>query len=317
VAFPGRQEVVMIKRGFLLLVPALCLILMTAPALAGGKITLRLYGGLSYLDAGDVNPGTQAFFDWGKTYFAPPPGGSIEGDYTAIHWGYEFGGDIIFELSPKVGIGIGVGYLQMSRDTRSQPHGMMLVFDDPLTGFYKNFTVGTKLSAIPIRASLFLSLPVSKKLDITANGGISYYLQPEYHADWHVFLVNTIWTGPISRLSTTAEKKTAAIGLQGGIGVEYKFTQTMGLFIEAQGRYAKFGGFSGTSNSVPDEFNGGILPSFSETGKLYYESVPMIPNSPRWIMVQSAPPAGPGGQPREAAVDFSGVSLLAGIKIHF
>jgi len=34
-------------------------------------------------------------------------------------------------------------------------------------------------------------------------------------------------------------------------------------------------------------------------------------------MVQSAPPAGPGGQPREAVVDFSGISLQAGIKIHF
>jgi hypothetical protein len=320
VAFPGRQEVVMIKRGFLLLVPALCLILMTAPALAGGKITLRLYGGLSYLDAGDVNPGTQAFFDWGKTYFAPPPGGSIEGDYSAIHWGYEFGGDLIFELIPKVGIGIGVGYLQMSRETPPTPYTkpyVMMSIDDPLTGDSTEFTVGTKISTIPIRASLFLSLPIGKKLDITANTGVSYYLQAEYHADWLVGVLNSIWTGPDSRLSTTAEKKTAGFGLQGGVGIEYKFTRTTGLFVEAQGRYAKFRGFEGTSTSVPNEFNGGVLPSFSETGKLYYESVPTIPGSPRWILVQSAPPAGPGGTPREAAVDFSGVSFLAGIKIHF
>ena len=303
-----------IKKNSRLIAVALVLCLIPSLALATVKISLKLQGGLAYLQAGDVNPGTQAFFDWGKTYFAPPPGGKIEGGYTALHWGYEFGGDIIFELSPKIGIGIGAGYLQMSRDA---PPFMMEIYDDPLEGTFKEFNVGTKLSAIPIRASLFLSLPVSKKIDITANAGISYYLQPEYHADWHVFLVNTIWTGPISRLSTTAEKKTAAIGLQGGVGVEGKFTQTMGLFIEAQGRYAKFRGFSGTSNSVPDEFNGGILPSFSETGKLYYNSVPLIPNAPRLIMVQSAPPAGPGGQPRLAVVDFSGVSLQAGVRIRF
>jgi hypothetical protein len=101
------------------------------------------------------------------------------------------------------------------------------------------------------------------------------------------------------------------------VGIEYKFDRTTGLFIEAQGRYAKFKGFEGTSTSVPNEFNGGVLPSFSETGKLYYESVPTIPGSPRWIMVQGAPPNGPDGKPREAVVDFSGVSLLAGIKIRF
>ncbi len=304
----------MIKKILSVLVTAVCLCLIPGPVTAGGKISLRLWGGWAYLAVGDVNAGTQAFFDWGKTYFAPSPGGTITGGYESIHWGYEFGGDVIFQLSPKLGVGIGAGYLQMSKDA---PYpAMMTIMVDPYYGPEIEFTASTKISAIPIRASLFLSLPVSRKLDITAHAGISYYLQAEYHGDWFVAIPNIIFTGPFSSLTTAAEKKTAAIGLQGGLGVEYRFIRLLSLFLEAQGRYAKFKGFEGTSTSVAGDY-GGVLPSFSETGKLYYESVPAVPGSPRWIMVQSAPPAGPGGQPREAAVDFSGVSFLVGVRIHF
>ncbi len=309
------------KKKYLYIYVSACVLwLIPQPTLADGRISLRLWGGWAYLAVGDVNAGTQAFFDWGKTYLPPPPGGTITGGYEPIHWGYELGGDVIFQLSPKLGVGLGAGYLQMSRETPPTPYTrpyVMMSIDDPLTGDSTEFTVGTKISTIPIRASLFLSLPIGKKIDITANVGVSYYLQAEYHADWLVGVLNSYGTGPDSRLSTTAEKKTAGFGLQGSVGIEYKFTRTTGLFIEAQGRYAKFKGFEGTSTSVPNEFNGGILPSFSETGKLYYESVPTLPGSPRWIMVQSAPPAGPGGQPREAAVDFSGVSFLFGVRVHF
>jgi hypothetical protein len=300
----------MIKRNNFVIAFAFLFIGFPHSTLAGGKISLRLWGGWAYLAAGNLNAGTQAFFDWGKTYFAPSPGATIEGGYDPIHWGYEFGGDIVFELSPKIGVGIGAGYLKMSRDA---PPYMMRIIDAPLEF---DQTVGTKISTIPIRASLFLSLPVSKKLDFAANAGVSYYLQAEYHADWFVALPNAIFSGPASRLSTTAEKKTAGFGLQGGVGIEYKFIRSTGLFIEAQGQHAKFKGFEGTSTSVPGDY-GGVLPSFSETGKLYYESVPMIPNSPRWIMVQSAPPAGPEGKSREAVVEFSGISFQAGVRIHF
>jgi hypothetical protein len=304
----------MIKKGLPVIVIAVILCMIPSLTLADVKISLKLQGGLSYLQAGDVNAGTQAFFDWGKIYFAPPLGGLIEGGYTAKHWGYEFGGDIIFELNRNIGIGIGAGYLQMSRIA---PHFMMRILDDPQggTGFIKNFTAGMKLSAIPIRVGLFLSLPFSRKIDFTANTGISYYLKAEYHAVWYATVepVRSIFENPSQKLSTTAEKRTAPIGFQGGVGIEYKLIHNIAVFAEAQGRYARFGGFGGTSTSVPGDY-GGVLPSFSETGKLYYESVPLIPNGPRLIMVQSTPPA---GQPREAVVDFSGASLQAGIRIHF
>jgi opacity protein-like surface antigen len=298
---------------------ALLLLLFPRSALADVKISLKLQGGLSNLRAGDVNPGTQAFFDWGKIYFAPPPGGVIEGGYTAIHWGYEVGGDLVFELSPKVGIGIGAGYLECSKNQQGLPW-MMQIIDTPggdptqIT----SFDASTKLSAIPLRLSLFLTLPLSGKLNFIASAGASYYIEARYHGIWEV---EEGWSRgtmeyPYQKLSTTAEKKKTPLGFQGGIGIEYKVSTKTALFVEAQGRYAKFHGLEGTSLSEQGPW-GGLFPPFSETGKLYYESVPMIPNEPRLLMVQSAPPNGPGGKPREAVVDFSGVSLQAGVRIYF
>jgi hypothetical protein len=307
----------MTKKVLCITVPALFLWLTPRPTLADVKISLKLQGGLAYLQAGDVNAGTQAFFDWGKTYFAPPPGGLIQGGYATIHWGYEFGGDFIFELSPKLGIGIGAGYLESSKNPPNYP-GMMLIIDNPQgQGIIKRFYAGTKLSAIPLRLGVFLTLPVNGKFNFTANAGVSYYLRARYHAFWAVLQdVPGLPEDPTQELSSTADDKKTPIGFQGGLGIELKLLAQAALFLEAQGRYAKFHGLEGTSVSE-QAMGGGLFPPFSETGKLYYESVPMIPNPPRLIMVQSAPPAGPGGQPREAVVNFSGVSLQAGVRVHF
>ncbi len=289
---------------------AIALSLLSWPAQANVKVSLKIQGGWAYISGGDVNHGTQAFFDWGKIYFAPPGGGRIEGGYTPLHQGYEVGGDLIFELTRTLGIGIGASYTQMSRalwDSQIEIHYS-------LEGFRYQITEVTELKAIPIRLGLFLALPIIRKLDITANAGLSWYLQARYHADWYLGRVTPIGFDPYNKISTTAEQKKFPLGFQAGAGIEYKLLPKIDLFVEAQGRYARFRSLEGKSASEPGEY-GGVLPSFSEQGKLYYESVPMLPDSPRVIMVQSAPPPGPGGKARMAAVDFSGVTLQAGIRV--
>lgn len=291
-------------------VTTIALSLLPGLVFADVKISLKIQGGWAYISGGDVNHGTQAFFDWGELYFAPPSGGLAEGGYTPLHRGYELGGDLIFELTPTVGIGIGAGYTQTSRALWDSQ--IRIIYPS----YYYQITEVTELKAIPMRLCLFLALPISRKLDITANAGFSWYLQARYHADWYVGPISPIGFDPYQRISTTAEKKTLPLGFQGGVGIEYKLLRKIGLFVEAQGRYARFRGLKGTSISEPGEY-GGVLPSFSEQGKLYYESVPMLPDAPRLIMVQSAPPPGPGGEARLAAVDFSGISLQAGIRVRF
>ncbi len=283
-------------------------------ALADVKVSFRLHGGWATISGGDINHGTQALFDWAELYYAPPYSDQIEGGYTPLHRGYEVGGDLIFGLTRTLGIGIGAGYTKMSRAL----YDSWIEIHHSLEEIYYKIFEGAELEAMSIRLGLFLSLPIASKIDFTANAGLCGYLRARYHADWLIGRAGYVsnWRDPYNNISTRADQKKFPIGFQAGAGIEYRLLPKIGLFIEARGRYAKFRGLEGTSTSEPGEY-GGISPTFSEQGKLFYESAPMLPGAPRVIMVQSAPPAGPDGKPRQAVVDVSGVSLQAGIRIFF
>jgi hypothetical protein len=289
----------MAKKVYGMIMIALLLFMIPSAALGGVRISFKLSAGLANVRAGDVNPGTTAFFDWWRAYYNLPVGSEIGKGSKALHWGYEFDADLIFELNSHIGIGIGYGYQQSTKNS-------MEIINSNVERAH------SELSAMPIRLGLFFSLPLSTKVNFTANVGTSYYLEARYSARWSTDIPLGMATEKITELSTNAKKH--PIGLHGGLGIEYRLSKTTSLYIETKGRFARFGGLEGSSEFRSDE---GAFTWFSETGKLYYESAPMLPNAPRLIMVQSTPPAGPGGQPREAVVDFSGFSLQAGVRIYF
>lgn len=290
------------KKGRFVVATALALCLIPGISSAGVRITFKLNGGWGYLGLGDVNAGTQAFFDWALATLASEDH-TITGGYEALHWGSEFGGDLIFELSPRIGVGIGAGHLRRSN------YGSPMMTFDPTYALYSK----TKVSATPLRLGLFLTLPVGRKTNLIANAGVSWYLDVKYDSTWVLDQPSAWYEVPGQEVSTTAANRKNPLGVQGGLGLEHLFFRKVALFIEAQGRFAKIRHLEGTTVSFP--FWYGFFPYFIETGILYYESVPAIPDAPRLIMVQSSPPDGPGGEPRQAAVDFSGVSLQFGVRI--
>jgi hypothetical protein len=273
-------------------------VLLPGFAQADGKISFRLQGGWAYLSAGDVNPGTQSFFDH---YEALWPA-SIDG-YLAVHKGYEFGGDVIFELTPRLGVGIGGGYLQISRASAMQ------LFDPELVSPYARVVVEPRMNAAPVRMSVHLTVPLSTRLSFHSDVGASYYFRARYSDEWWRIIMTFDEPTSITYISNHVEKKGIPIGFHGGVGLEYELKHNFFLYLDARGRYARFRGWKGTSVLEIDN------ETFSEQGILYYESVPMLTGSPRLIMVQSDPPDGPDGEPRQAVVDFSGVSLQIGIRI--
>ncbi len=293
---------------FFTLILLLCLI--PGSSFADSKWSIKLQGGWAYISGGDVNPGTQGFFDWGKTTYPPPEGGAIEGDFSPMHRGYEIGGDIIFQLTPSIGVGIGVGYLALSTDFNDQDMWIdWTVGGEAWHVFY--FREGTELEALPIRLSLFLTLPIGRKVDVTADAGLSYYARARYYAEWIAIESVVTTMNPWQTFTTTADKKGVPLGLQGGLGIEYRILRNLGFFMEARGRCARFRGLEGTTTSVAGELSGGLVPEFTENGALFYDETPNLPGAPRLIMVQSAP----DGELHRAVVDFSGVSLGVGFRI--
>jgi len=268
-------------------------------AFADGKFSLRLQGGWTYLSAGDINSGTQAWFDWRKDHWDASNFG-----YKPIHNGFVIGGEIVFELTPRLGIGIGGGYLKISRVSSSY------LYDPEVIGLFETLGVEPTLSTVPIQAGVLLTVPLNAKFDFHADIGASYYFKARYSDEWW----SIIWMIDVAtayvHITTSAEKKNTPIGFQGGVGLEYELQHNFFLYLDARGRYARFRGWKGTSVLESND----VTPS-SEQGILYYESVPMLPDAPRLIMVQNDPPDGPDGESRQAVVDFSGVSLQVGIRI--
>jgi len=271
---------------------------------ADSNWSLKVSGGWAYLQAGDVNPGTQAFLDWGRSQFE-----FTSGEYAGLHGGYEIGGDLIFRLGRNFGIGIGAGFFRGSVKNK-------VSCAQPDYGPEAIFTTESILSATPVWAFCCLSRPINGRIDITANVGISYFAGVRYNAPWQENYVSSVSEYRIE-ITTAAHRPRTPLGLQGGLGLEYHLTTKVAVLLEAQGKLAKLDGLEGTSVADYVELGGSPTGLFSEEGGLYYEAFPALSGSPRVILVQSEPPAGPSGQPREAVVDFSGVSLRAGIRFYF
>jgi hypothetical protein len=290
---------IMINKMRLIFVTVTALCLLPGLASADGRFSFRLQGGWTYILGGDVNRGTKAFFDPGAWEVS-------SGGYRGVHGGYEFGGDIIFALTPRLGIGIGGGYVQISR------YSQMSLLPGFPSWYHGLISSDTKLSAIPIRAGVYLNLPWRGKFNILADLGLSYYFKSAYNNESMRLFFSDGDTYSFLIITTRAENKEFPIGFNAGISLEYELGHNYYLFLGVQTRYARFRGWTGRSmlldNSEPplSEYEG---------GKLYYEVVPELAGAPRLLVVQESPPDGPGGEPRQAAIDFSGVSLQFGIRI--
>jgi hypothetical protein len=278
-------------------VTAIVLLLIPGSVPADVKISLKVQGGWAYVSGGDVNRGALSLFDWEKTFWPATQGGP-----RSVHSGFDFGGDIIIELNHD-------RHRRRRRISEDFPVSVMDV-SDPEAGITGWLTTKPDLSATPIRLGLFLNVPVSKKVNLNASIGGSCYLQARYsdNAEESTYVGNNMLVGWYA-IRTRVEKKGVPLGFDGGVGIEYRLLPRVFLCFDAKGRYAKLRGLEGSS-AFSDEFN-----DIVERGRLYYESVPMLAGSPRLTMVQTSPPAGPGGEPRQAVVDLSGISLKAGIRI--
>ena len=262
------------------------------------KLSIRLYGGYSHITAGDVNEGSRFYFDLIE-YYAAQGEGTVEGSYKPLHGGYSFGADLIYQISPAIGIGVGAGYMRNSAD--SVANYVIDVFD-------VDVLAGSTITAIPIRLGLFFAFPLGGKLSLTANAGAAYYAGLKFDAMQGLDYPDGTW---LHMDVAGSQRGSADIGFHGSLGVEYKLSPMMGFFVEVLGRYASFKNF--------DEVTGIQTTSegLSDTtvGKLYIETDDILGTPISMFTIEETPPVDPGF--REPKFDLSGFSLQAGIRIRF
>jgi hypothetical protein len=264
-------------------------------AQASLSFKVRLYGGLGYLSGGDLNSGLEGLMDAYKVAFMGA-GSRADGKFEPAHFGPALGGDLILQLSPAIGLGLGTGYVQASKDSS------IVIVNAGHT-----YTISGKpnLSAIPIKLSLFASVPAGP-VTFNFHGGVGYYLSKLS------YMLRIEAAGDSLEYDGQLETK-GGFGFQGGIGLEFHIASAVNFFIEAQGRYLRIDGFEGTNTT---KITG--LPNYTTTGKLYdYDQLTAI-GYYRWIIISAMDlTAIPAAKARLAVIDFSGGALVAGIVIKF
>ena len=267
------------------------------------KLAVKFSGGMSYLLVGDINRGIQGYFDYAKDMAIGLPLLSVRGDAKPIHLGFDFQGDILINIKPKIWIGLGTGYIRSGNTSE-------IVYDSgggfPIKGSHK-----VRISAIPVRLGISYLLLGNETFRLFLNAGAGLYFA-DYKYD-KLPIGAGEWV-----IHQTASGK--GFGLHGGLGGELKLTRRLAFILESQARYAKVGGLRGTM-----EYQ--ILPRYLhvEKGPLYFwESLVYVGHEGRFVgkypqvYISQEKPSGPYvTNVREAKIDFSGLSLMGGIKFYF
>jgi hypothetical protein len=265
------------------------------------RLSLKLYGGYSHILAADVNDGTDAFFEILDLYAASGIG-TLTGGYKPLHGGYEFGADLIYQITPTIGLGVGAGYMRntkASTATITEGENQIEVAAQPT------------VSAIPIRLGLFFTVPVAGQVNLTADIGGAYYAGLKFDATQWIQFSPITWS-EMSIASLTAGSSN--LGFHGSLGLEYLFSPKMGFFVEAAGRYAKLKNFEEVTGIMNDSAGS----SDTTDGKLYIATTTDPDFTFSVFTVEETPPVDDVEATfREPKFDLSGFGLRAGFRIRF
>jgi len=266
------------------------------------RLSIKLYGGFNYISAADINDGSDGYFELVEAYSALGYG-TVSGGYRPLHGGYDFGADIICQLTPNIGLGLGAGYMRHSR-------GSEITWADETDQIA--MTARPTVSAVPIRLGVFFTFPVARQLSLTADLGGAYYAGLKLEAAQRLEFAADDW---IEMSFSGKRSDFSDLGFQGSLGFEYRFSPTMGFFLEAAGRYAKLKNFETVAND--SEESGGA--TNTGEGMLYIIEYNYTDLAYSTFSIEEVPPVDdpPEVTYREPKIDLSGFSLQAGIRIRF
>jgi hypothetical protein len=259
------------------------------------RISFKLTAGLNYGLFGDINAGVKGYLDYWKD-LAVLVGGSYVNSTKPLHASFGYSIDLIYKIDSYYSVGLGVGYVRANNKSE-----MSLLWP---TGPETSASVLPDVRAVPIRLTALYFIPFDQRTNVFFTAGLDTYFAQFRSSDWPGGAGNSI------------HQKASAIGLglRYGVGLEIGFAPHLAFVLEGQGCYSRIRGFHGTLKA-----GGSSLP-FEETGTLYYWDQMGGPDNqtpyPRVLVQEAAPSGDVYANVRKARVDFSGFSILVGIKMY-
>jgi hypothetical protein len=261
-------------------------------------VSLKFYGGGSYITGGDVNLHIKGTHEINKD----SPTWDVNGaEPRPLHLGFNIGGEVFFNITSRLEISIGGGLF-----TAEEKANFEFIPKEALEGPLRNeFIIET--ASTYYTTGIHFKMPVKDTVKIAANVGIGYYkgnidTQSYYYLPDTTVYDSRMWGGKFS-----------SIGFNGGLGLEIDVFSKVCLVFEAVGRYAKMKNKSGY-----DRWFAGLEERrYTKEGILWYQDL-YLPTAgktyPQIVGLESKPDHPHYQNPRKANFDLSGVSLRVGFK---
>jgi len=253
--------------------------------------TIMLMAGGNYSLGGDLNKGAQGFADFYET----KSGGAADKETDPARLSYLFGGEIAISLLSRFYVTVGAEFFSSSKES---------LISYPKATPAATFTTKPKFQAVPVRLAVMF---YPSEFFYFKVGVACYFAKCGYY---YRYEQDKFWQ------ENEGDATARGLGLWGSLGFEWTFTRNISLVIEATGQYAPIKGFEGTGTSQSSQSPDPV----TEEGKLYaYDYTESGKTISPLLLIRSQNPAHDAyvENAREATVDFSGMSLRAGIKIKF
>jgi len=311
------------------------------------SIGLKLSGGAAFLfdGAGDLEK-----YRTGKTNYYNYLRNDL-GDTTTFNWKKlslipDFNAEIIFNITPNFGIGIGSGIINAtskgnySSEGSSSGNLWYYGYDvgDWTDTFTDKYTQNFKIQAIPITLNLYYFAPLGDSLNFYIYGGVGYYmgkLTRDFTNNYTYFYEDDSWYYWNEKedykydLTAKEESKQNKVGFKTGLGLEMNMGPSISLGLEVFGRFVNFNNWEGdysdswTSRDkwwheyygywYYDHTSSG---SSSEHGNLWIYDTGSHGNKGMWIL-ENKPDWSNISNVNKAAINLNAFGAQISLRFHF
>ena len=253
------------------------------------RISLKFSVGSNYVAGGQLNEGAKGLADFYRETLG------VGGQYKIrpLHLSYLASTEVYIPLDNNFSIGAGLDYYRGELES-------VVKFDR--IAFADYFSSNPRVDATVLNVSIasqpfpFLSLRI----------GLEYYFAKAFY--YYRYQTEGFWQ------EWSGRAKAQGLGFLAGVSYEYQIAPSIFLFIEAVGHYSKIEGFKGTDN-----YRESTSYTYSESGPLFFykSQIGQDKTVSNLFIRERKPTEAWVIDAKEAIIDFSGMSLKAGLKFWF